>query len=352
MKLLAPALGLCITSVLLVGCGGSDGDSTSGGGGDPKYVDGGTFTMAIAGDPGKLDPQSSASSQLFAVNQLAYDTLVSVDAETGEIQSQLATAWKVDGTTVTLTLAQGVTCSDGSDFTATTAADNIAYVGEPKNKSAYLGAFLPEGATAMADDAAGTVTITLAEPAPFVLNGLASLPMVCESGMNDRKSLAATTDGTGPYELTEAAPGDHYTYQIRDGYTWGPNGATTAEKGMPDTVVMKIVQNEGTAANLLLSGDLNAALIQGPDAKRLDAAKLFSVSTTAMVGEQWYNHNDGHETSDAAVRTALTQAVDYAERANVAAAGEGGPATTLAGLAPVACPGDSISGSFPAHDVD
>ena len=211
---------------------------------------------------------------------------------------------------------------------------------------------MPVGATATGDDATGTLTMTLAEPAPFVLNGLGSLPMVCAAGMQDRASLKDKTNGTGPYELTEAVPGDHYTYQIRDGYTWGPNGATTAETGMPDTIVMKIVQNEGTAANLLLAGDINAATIQGPDAKRLDAANLFSVSTTAMVGEQWYNHDAGHETSDAAVRMALTQAIDYGELASVATAGEGGPATTFAGLAPIACPGDSISGSLPAQDVE
>ena len=103
------------------------------------------------------------------------------------------------------------------------------------------------------------MTLKLAAPAPFVLNGLASLPIVCPSGMDDRKSLAQGTAGTGPYELTEAAPGEQYTYQIRDGYTWGPNGATTATEGMPATIVMKIVQNETTSANLLLSGDLNAA---------------------------------------------------------------------------------------------
>ena len=102
------------------------------------------------------------------------------------------------------------------------------------------------------------MTITLAAPAPFVLNGLASLPMVCDAGMADRKSLDDSTAGTGPYVLTEAVPGDHYTYEIRDGYTWGPNGATTAEQGMPDTVVMKIVENESTTANLLASGEINA----------------------------------------------------------------------------------------------
>jgi len=350
---------VCSLTVALAGCGGDDSGGTPDAGGQTKnaapsseFVDGGTFTMSLAGDPGKLDPHSSASNALFAVNQLAYDNLVFVDGQTGEIEPQLATDWKVDGTTVTLTLADGITCSDGSPFTATMAADNIGYVADPKNKSPYLGTFIPVDATATGDDATGVVTITLPQPAPFVLNGLGSLPMVCANGMADRASLKDATDGTGPYQLTEAVPGDHYTYEIRDDYTWGPNGATTAEKGMPDTIVMKIVQNEGTAANLLLSGDLNAALIQGPDAKRLDAAKLFSVSTTAMVGEQWYNHNDGHATSDPAVRMALTQAVDYAELASVATADQGGPATTLAGLAPVACPGDSISGSLPAPDVD
>jgi peptide/nickel transport system substrate-binding protein len=351
MKLKA-ALSLCATAALLAACGGGSDDGGSGGGGDTQYVDGGTFTMALKGDPGKLDPQSSASSQLFTVNQLGYDTLVSVDAKTGEIESQLASDWKVDGKTVTLTLNDGITCSDGSDFTASTVADNIAYVADPKNKSAYLGTFLPVGATAKADDASGSVTITLAQPAPFVLNGLASLPMVCDAGMKDRKALADKTFGTGPYVLTEAVPGDHYTYQIRDGYTWGPDGATTDEEGMPDTIVMKIVENEGTAANLLVSGDVNAAQILGPDVKRLDGQGLFAAETPALVGEQWYNHNDGHETSDADVRMALTQALDLGELASVSTAGTGTPATTLAAIEPVSCPGDSVSGSLPAQDVD
>ena len=70
------------------------------------------------------------------------------------------------------------------------------------------------------------------------------------------------------------------------------------------------------------------------------------------MGEQWYNHDDGHETSDADVRMALTQALDLGELASVSTAGAGTPATTLAAIEPVACPGDSVSGSLPAQDVD
>ena len=115
---------------------------------------------------------------------------------------------------------------------------------------------------------------------------------------------------------------------------------------------MKIVENEGTAANLLVSGDINAATVIGPDAKRLEAQELFAAETPALQGEQWYNHDDGHATSDADVRMALTQALDLAELASVSTAGAGTPATTLAAIEPVSCPGDSVSGSLPAQDVD
>ena len=74
MKLKA-TLAICATTALLAGCGGGSDGTKSGGGGDSEYVDSGTFTMSVAGDPGKLDPQSSASSQLFAVNQIAFATV-------------------------------------------------------------------------------------------------------------------------------------------------------------------------------------------------------------------------------------------------------------------------------------
>ena len=49
---------------------------------------------------------------------------------------------------------------------------------------------------------------------------------------------------------------------------------------------------------------------------------------------------------------ALTQALDLGELASVSTAGAGTPATTLAAIEPVSCPGDSVSGSLPAQDVD
>jgi peptide/nickel transport system substrate-binding protein len=48
---------------------------------------------------------------------------------------------------------------------------------------------------------------------------------------------------------------------------------------------------------------------------------------------------------------ALTQALDLGQLEKVLTAGKGTPATTLAAIEPVACPGDSVSSALPAQDV-
>jgi peptide/nickel transport system substrate-binding protein len=345
MKPTTVGLCLALAAATLTACGGSSNSN-----GKAEVVDGGTFTLGLSSDPGGLDPQMGAGTSLFTVTQFAYDSLLSVDGRTGKVQSALAKSWQVNGKSVTLTLADGVTCSDGARLTASDVAKSVDFVADPKNKSPFLGAFLPAGATAKGDDATRVVTLTLAQPAPFVLNGLAGLPIVCPGGMANRSALKTATAGTGPYKLVEAAPGDHYTYAIRDGYTWGPNGATTATKGLPKTVVIKVVENETTAANLLLSGGLNGAQIAGPDANRLEKAGLFAARTPALVGEQWYNQRAGRVTADPKVRKALTQALDLGQLQKVLTSGHGAAATTLAMNEPVACHGDSVSHALPAGD--
>ena len=339
------------------GSGNTDGASASSATGGSQsssapigpVVDGGTFTVSIPADPGNLDPQGSAGTINFQMARFGYDYLLNQDAD-GKLQSGVAASWKVSGPKITFTMEKGVTCADGSPFTAADAAANIDYVGDPKNKSPLLGAYLPAGAKATAD-AAGTVTVTTPKIAPFVLQGLANLPMVCAKGMANRKSLAQATSGSGPYQLSEAVPGDHYTYQKRDGYTWGPGGAATATPGLPATVIFKVVANETTAANLLLSGGLSAATVIGPDSARLEAAKLFSAGAEGVTGEMWFNHASNKPGADPAVRKALTSALDLTQLAKVLTAGRGGPGTTFSTVAPVACPGNSVGPALPAHDL-
>lgn len=350
MKRIAPIAGVGLAAVVLASCGGGSGGTTGPGGtSSPKFAKGGTFTMSMAADPGNIDPQLSPASNVIQLSAFAYDTLVGTDPD-GKIVSQLAKDWNVAGTTVTMTLGDKITCSDGTPFTATDAAANINFMGNPANKSAFLGVYVPAGVKASASGS--TLTLKLAGPAPFVLEGLSAAPMVCKSGLDNRKILAKETRGTGPFQLKEIVPSDHFTYTKRAGYTWGPGGATTAEAGMPDTVIVKIVPNNTTAANLLLSGGLNAATVTGQDATRLQGAKTFSAKVDAIGAEMWFNHIAGRPGSDPAVRKALAQAVDLQQLQQVITAKQGTAPTTFAVVPPVACPGDSISAALPTGGVD
>ena len=128
---------------------GEGGDNA--GGGESEYVDGGTFTMSMAVNPASSDLQSRRAMQLFTVNQLA---LRQPSRPDDQIQSQLATDREGRRRPSPHPLARDH--ADGRDFTHRAVADNIAYAGTRKNKSPHLRTFLPVGATAKADDAAGT----------------------------------------------------------------------------------------------------------------------------------------------------------------------------------------------------
>lgn len=348
MKHIGTVAGICVAATALAACGGGGGGTSTKSAKSAKVVSGGTFTTALSANPGNLDPQMTVSSAALQLSAFAYDTLIHINQQ-GKLSAQLASAWQVSGKNVTFTMRPGVTCADGSPFTAADAVANLNYVTNPKNKSPLTGAFAPPGATATASGS--TVTLKLAAPSPFVLQGLAAVPMVCKAGLANRKTLANKTDGTGLYKLTENVASDHVTYTKRTGYAWGPAGVTSKTPGLPDKVNVKFVSSMTTAANLVLSGGLTAATITGPDTKRLQSTGLFSTDVQTVQGEMWFNHAATRPGSDAAVRKALTQAIDLKQLAKVYTSGEGTQGTTFAVAPPVACPGNSIQSALPTGGV-
>jgi peptide/nickel transport system substrate-binding protein len=332
---------LGVACLLAAGCGGTAEERPAQGGG--------TFSFAINADPGALDPGMAALTVTNTVLSLAYDTLTAVDAD-GEIIPALAEKWDVRPDSVTFTLRQGVTCSDGSALTADDVAASVSFITDPKNKSPLNGVYVPPGMTAKADAAAGTVTLATPEPFAFILESSRDLFIVCGKGGKDRSLLERGTSGSGPYTLTEAVPGDHYTFQVRPDYAWGPGGTTTKEPGQPDKVVFRVVPNEQTAANLLLSGGLNGALFNGVDRARVEAALGVTASVLpAGNGQFFYHQGKDRPTRDPAVRKALTQAINLTELGGIASGGAGRAATTLV-LKPSPCQGDSVAGHVPGHD--
>jgi peptide/nickel transport system substrate-binding protein len=309
----------------------------------------GTLTIAIGSDPGNLDPQLSILSTTRGVNNFAYDTLVHIVGP-GKVRSGLAASWKVLSTTsVRFTLVRGATCSDGSAMNASVVKRNLDFVSEPKNKSPLLGVFVPPNLTVTANNKTRTVVVTSKTPNPFPLQGLGLVQMVCTRGMNNRSLLTHRAIGSGPYRLTQAVSGDHYTFQVRKGYHWGSGGGTT--RALPAKVVFKIVSNETTTANLLLSHGVNIGSIVGPDRTRLNRAKLYKVTLAATPNEFWFNQNRGHATANAGIRRGLVQAMRLAQIGSVITSGRGVPIKTLTSQAFTPCAGNSVKGSVPAFNL-
>ncbi|MGW2134232.1 ABC transporter substrate-binding protein [Streptomyces coelicoflavus] len=329
-----------VLALALSACSGGAGTSAGGG----------TFTLAISADPGTLDPHATTLSVAHQAGLFMYDSLVAV-APSGKEVPALAASWKSTATTATYTLREKITCSDGTPLTAADVAANINYVADPKNGSSVTGLYVPAGARAKADDAARTVTVTSPTPDAFLGRNVGSLPVVCPAGMKDRSILGRGGAGTGLFILTEAVADDHYTLTRRKDYAWGPGEWKTGTRGLPDRVVLKVVRNETTAANLLLAGQISAAVITGQDKTRVAAGDFFQRSLRAPLGELWFNQSSGAPTADPEVRRALVQALDLEQLRTVVTNRDGRPATGLVVKGQGPCEEDTVTGNLPGHDL-
>ncbi|MDN5851915.1 MAG: ABC transporter substrate-binding protein [Actinomycetia bacterium] len=345
------SIGIVAASALaLAGCGA--GGSSGSDEGPKNYRDGGTLTMAISGDPGALTPATAVDGNTNLLLSFAYDTLAYV-GEDGDLVPGLAESWKVQPKSVEFTLKEDATCSDGSPVKASTVADSINHVVDPKTKSPLVGVLIPADMTVEADDAAGTVTLQTEKPSQFLLHSTVAIFIVCGEGLEDPSVLADATSGSGAYELVDSVPNDHYTLKAREDYTWGPDGTSTADPGVPEKVVLRVVPNESTAANLIQSGDVDVATFTGVERQRVE--QMPDVTTELLPagnGEFWFNQEDGLAGSDPAVRQALTTALNLDELAKVSTQGTGVETTGMTTLSPRPCRVDSVSGTEPTHDPE
>ncbi|WP_432825596.1 ABC transporter substrate-binding protein [Dactylosporangium sp. CA-092794] len=338
------AAGLALAAATTAACSGN-----SGGGGSaaqPKYANGGKFTFAVAGDPGTLNPLNNTATTANWLFRFLYQPLVT-RATDGAPAAGLATKWDFDGTKAVFTIDDKATCSDGSKITPSVIAKNFAWVKDPANVSTVIGAVLPDrNFTYSADDTAGTFTLTLAGPFSNLLPSLSFMSIACGSGADNPKGLTAASSGSGPFTLKTATPNSEYVLTKRPGYPG------SGQPGVPDEVVMKIVDNESTAANLLLSGAINAAVVNGQDRPRLTGAGATEKTYVSGGVVMSFNETEGRVTADKAVRVALTQALNRDDAARAVTQGLLPKAgTSVSAAQPQICDDSAAASAIPAYDV-
>jgi peptide/nickel transport system substrate-binding protein len=291
----------------------------------------GTLTIRLSTSPPNLDPAIyGQEDNPLMMMRFVYDSLV-VNQD-GTIKPYLATRWKQTGTSeVKFWMRRGVTCADGSRLRASDVANTIAYFVNPATASRALTfVFGQPTVNVQASNFAGTVTIHYPKPNPDALFEIARLPIICSAGLKDPALLKTQTFGTGPFVLTEAVPGDHYTLTKRKGYTWGPNGDTTAVAGFPDKVVLRVIENETTAANAFLAGQIDVMFARGLEQGRLmQSAKSFKLVSPVQMNLMMINQTGTHAGADLNVRKGLVASMNRRNLVRVILGASGRPSNLL-----------------------
>jgi len=171
--------------------------------------------VGVVGLPAALDPTAALDGAGVLVSRQVFDTLVTYRDSSTDVEPSLALRWGVsrDGLTWSFTLRDGARFHDGTPLTAKEAAASferwLKPEGRPPGGGAVWAALL-RGVPGVVKDVrapdARTLQLVLAQPyAPL-------LTVLAHPGFGIAKSATAADGtpaliGSGPYRLTEAAPG-------------------------------------------------------------------------------------------------------------------------------------------------
>lgn len=350
---------LSISALILTACGGDaegeesdNGDSDAGGApeiAEDELVDGGTFRHGVYPEVDSIIPMSATQPQERQIITYAYESLLYADEE-GEYHPWLAESWEEgeDGASVTFELKEDITFHDGTEFDAEVAAANINYHADPDNPSTTYDA-LPAGVEATGEGL--TLEVTAEETDPFFSIVVGNIEMVAEEGLEDPSALQEASNGTGLYELVAVQP-DLYLYERRDDYAWGPDGLTSESSGLPDELEISVVTDEGTRSNLLLSGELNAAAVSGPDRDRIEEEDYDFTGVINPVGQMLFNEREDRPTHDPLVREALVLGFNHDDAAEVVSGGRPLEMTSWITEAPFICYNEEPVWDKPTSDPE
>ncbi len=216
-KTTAVVAGAAALLLVLAGCTGG-GTATS----NSTPVDGGTLTYASGdAEPTCLDPHVGGNYPQALLSTQYIEELTALDD--GEPVPALAKSWTTsdDGRTLTFTLRDDVTFTDGTPFDAAAVVANIEHVQDPATASStgYLALQSITKATATDDH---TVTLTLSRPDSALLESFSQPWVGMESPKALERSQAVNCEspvGTGPFEVTGWKHGDRVTLRKNADYT-------------------------------------------------------------------------------------------------------------------------------------
>jgi peptide/nickel transport system substrate-binding protein len=239
--------------------------ATGGAAGDDAATE---LTIGTVVDVESFDPATLASSgdwpQIWGA---VYDTLLKLEPD-GSVSENLATDWEYsDGnTTLTLTLRDDVTFTDGTPFDAEAVKANIEHFQAGTGAAHYTADAIESVEVIDVDE----VALHLSTPDPVLERSLA-LPLgaMASPAALETDEIALSPVGSGPYVLDEdaSAKGAQYVFERNEDY-WNP-----AEFPF-DSLTIRVLSDVNARLNALVSGQIDAGRITPALAEQAEAQGL------------------------------------------------------------------------------
>lgn len=258
-------------SLTLAACSSGDGEDAATG----EPVEGGTLVYATGdAEPTCLDPHVGGNYPQALVSTQFLEPLVGRDAD-GQIQPWLATDWQVseDGLTWDLTLAAGVTFTDGTPFDAEAVKVNIEHLQDPDTASST--GWLAVQKIAEVEPVDDThVRFHLNEPDSALLESLSMQWTAIQSPAGIARGMeenCAAPIGTGPFVVTEWVPQQHVLLERNEDYaTPGPQAQNDGPSYI-ERIEWRFIPDPATRWAALQSGEVH--VIDNPEPEAIVAAE-------------------------------------------------------------------------------
>jgi peptide/nickel transport system substrate-binding protein len=257
-----------VVALMLAACGGQGTQSTASAATDDASeppptggASGGTLTIGLFQEPDNLNPYLAVQTASRLVREVTLEGLVSADADGNyipELAAEVPTTENggisEDGLTITYTLKEGITWSDGDPFTSADVKFTWEAIMDPGNAvNSQTGYELIESIETP-DDTTVVVTFSQLYAPALSLFSIADavLPQhVLEGEVMGNSDFSRTPEGTGPFIVTEWTSGDSIILDRNPNYR---------EDGQPilDRIVFKVIPDQQAGIAQLQSGEVDA----------------------------------------------------------------------------------------------
>lgn len=301
------------TALALTACGGAAGTA-----GAPKTT---SLTLGAVRDLASWDPAQAHVGHVLQPYQAAYDSLLLREPD-GKLSPMLATEWKYNDTNTKLTvdLRTDVTFSDGAKFDADAAKANLDHFKKANGPQMAQLTAVTDVAVVDAD----TIELNLSTPDPsleFYLSQAAGLVGSPKALGTD--GIKTEPVGSGPYVMDKAATvkDSQSVFTARKDY-WNKD-VQKFEK-----VTFKILTDPTARTNALVSGQVDATLLDPKTGKQAEGAKMKLVANQVDWQGLLLLDRDGTKNAplqDVRVRQAINYAFDRKTILDQVLLGQGTP---------------------------